>query len=180
MYVTKEIIVVAPEQYKALARKLAHEISRAPGCNGAVWTIKHYEENEFQLGGNRYAILMGNSEENPVTKDFLPLITNLSNQAGACFGFDGSKAVVFGEGKLEQVKDFKELIKTCTANSVRAAIAVPLVFILPLWPFLPYILGPMYFWNKGKQERKLRMEQTKAALTLFLTKHFDDWIGVKK
>lgn len=98
MAIVKEIIIVAPDAYKDCARALAHHISKQPGCNGAVWTIKQYEANEYQLGGNRYVLLMGNSEENGLTKDFLAVISNLQNLAGACHGYDGAKAVVFGEG----------------------------------------------------------------------------------
>lgn len=68
---SKEIIVVAPDQYKDLARKLSHQISKVPGCNGAFWNIKQFEDNEFQLRGNRYAIFIGNCDEKSLTNDFL-------------------------------------------------------------------------------------------------------------
>ncbi|MDD2557198.1 MAG: hypothetical protein PHH87_02790 [Desulfuromonas sp.] len=129
---SKEIIVVSPDQYKDLARKLSHKISKVPGCNGAFWSIKQFGDNEFQLGGNRYAIFMGNADENSLTNDFLPVITNISNQAGACYGFDGTKAVTFGEGKLEQKEAFKDVLKNSAAiaagtsafSTVGAGIAV--------------------------------------------------------
>ena len=185
-----EIIVVSPDQYKDLARKLSHEISKTPGCNGAFWSIKQFEDNEFQLGGNRYAIFIGNSDENTITKDFLSVIKNLTNQAGACYGFDGTKAVVFGEGKLEQKEDFKDVLKKSIAiaaganafSTVGASIAVNFVVFLPIswiWVPLPIILILNYFRRK-KMEKELRTEQTKAALTLFLSEHFDNWIGLKK
>jgi hypothetical protein len=107
----KEIIIVAPEQYQGLARKITHEISKQPGYNGAYWTIKHYADNEFLVGGNRYVVLMGNPDENRFTKDYLQVINNLQNEAGVCYGFDGVKAVVFGEGKIEEENKFKEVIK---------------------------------------------------------------------
>ena len=62
MFSPKEVIIVAPETSRGLARKLSTEISKIPCCNGAVWTIKDYEDNEFQLGGNRYVVLIGSSE----------------------------------------------------------------------------------------------------------------------
>jgi hypothetical protein len=39
------------------------------------FAIKQYEDNEFQLGAARYVILLGNSDENSLAKDYLPLIT---------------------------------------------------------------------------------------------------------
>ena len=178
MSTTKEIIVVAPDQYRGLARKLAHRISKTNGCNGAFWNIKQFEGNEFQLGGNRYAIFMGNPDENPLTKDFLLVTNEIKNQAGACFGFDGTKAVVFGEGKLKQMEEFKEVHKKIAATlaglTVGATIAMTFVAFLPIaWILAPYLL------RKNIQKR-LRAEQTKAALTLFLTEHFDNWAGLTK
>ncbi len=183
---TKEIIVVSPDQYKDLARKLAHEISKVNECNGAFWGVKQFEDNEFQLGGSRYVIFMGNSDENPLTKDFLSVINKVNNQAGACYGFDGTKAVVFGEGKLEQMDDFKGVLKKSEAiaagtgsfSSVGATIAVTsVIFSTIVLMVTPYLLVAMF---RKKRERVLRTEQTKAALTLFLAEHFDKWIGLKK
>ncbi len=182
----KEIIIVAPEQYQDLARKITHEISKQPGYNGAYWTIKHYADNEFQLGGNRYVVLMGNPDENRFTKDYLQIISNLQNQAGVCYGFDGVKAVIFGEGKLEQEKDFKEVLKKCAGLgaagtvglSVGAALAVGFV------PLITSILWPAaivyYLVNRSAKVKKLRQDQTKAALTLFMAECFDDWAGIRK
>jgi hypothetical protein len=101
----KNIIIVAPEQYQDLARKITHEISKQPGFTAAYWTIKHYADNEFQLTGNQYAVLMGNLDENRFTKDYLQVINNLKNLAGACYGYDGAKAVIFGDGKLVKLEN---------------------------------------------------------------------------
>ncbi len=187
---TKEIIVVSPDQYKDLARKLSHEISKVSGCNGAFWKIKQFEENEFQLGGNRYAIFIGNADENSITKDFLAVIKNINNQSGACYGLDGAKAIIFGEGKLDQKEDFKEVLKKSAAiaegtsafSTVGAGIAatsvvfLPITWILLSWPILVFYA---YFLRK-KREKILRIEQTKAALTLFLAEQFDKWIGLEE
>jgi len=186
---SKEIIVVAPDQYKDLARKLSHEISKVPGCNGAFWNIKQFEDNEFQLGGNRYAIFIGNCDENSLTNDFLQVITNISNQAGACYGFDGTKAVIFGEGKLAQKEAFKDVLKKSAAiaagtsafSTVGAAIAATSVVFLPIsWILIPWPVLIFNYLLRRKREKKLRTEQTKAALTLFLADHFDKWIDLEK
>lgn len=186
---TKEIIVVSPDQYKDLARKLSHEISKVSGCNGAFWNIKQFEDNEFQLGGNRYAIFIGNADENSVTKDFLSVIKNINNQAGACYGFDGAKAVIFGEGKLDQKKEFKDVLKKSadiaagvgTFSSVGAGIAATSGAFLPIsWILLPGTIFIFSYFLRKKMEKELRTEQTKAALTLFLAANFDKWIGLEK
>jgi len=50
----KEIIVVAPEPYAEFARQLTENISKQPGCKGALRTTTQYEKKEFQLGGNQF------------------------------------------------------------------------------------------------------------------------------
>ena len=182
----KEIIIVAPEQYQDLARKITHEISKQPGFNGAYWTIKHYADNEFQLGGNRYVVLMGNPDENRFTKDYLPVITNLQNKAGVCYGFDGVKAVIFGEGKLEQEKDFKEVLKKCAGLGAAgtAGLSVGATLAVGFVPLITSILWPAavvyYLVYRSAKAKKLRQDQTKAALTLFMAECFDDWAGIIK
>lgn len=181
----KEIIIVAPEQYQDLARKITHEISKQPGYNGAYWTIKHYADNEFQLGGNRYVVLMGNPDENRFTKDYLEEIKNLNNHSGACYGYDGPKAVIFGEGKLEYEEEFKKVLKKCTdfkeegtvGHKIGAVLAVGLVPVISRFLFGPSII---YYFVRSAKVKKLKKEQTITALTLFLAECFDDWAGFNK
>ena len=192
------IIVVAADEYKNLARTLSHQISKIPGCNGTFWTVKHYEDNEPTISGRQYVILIGNAEENPITKDFLPVVSPLHNRAGACFGYDGSKAVVFGEGKLEQAEAFERVLETSAGIVAGAAagatvtslslgtgallaagtVAFPIVSV---WVLLG---GPLRYLGelliRRWREKKLRKEQTKAALTLFLAECFDAWVGIEK
>ena len=188
MQLTREIIVVAPELYKELARKVTHEISKLSGCNGACWTIKQYEDNEFQLGGRRHVILIGNPSENRITHDFLSAISNLKNRGGACYGFDGAKAVIFGEGILEQQKIFKEVHEKSVAivsqagatSTLGACVAAASVALTPLgWTALP-IVGAFKMFKRKRTEKQLRKEQTKSALTFFLAEHFDEWVGLRK
>jgi len=184
MVTNKEIIVVASEEYTEFARKISHEISKLEGCNGANWTIKQFEDNEFQLGGDRYAIFIGNSDENKLTKDFLPVISNLKNKAGVSYGFDGTKAVAFGKGDLDQEKDFQKVLKEATVlaagGTIGAGIMSTLFIMIPLlWSIMPGYFLFAYF-NKKNREKKLRKEQTKTALTFFMAEHFDKWVGIEK
>lgn len=116
---------------------------------------------------------------NRFTKDYLQVINNLQNQAGACYGYDGVKAVIYGEGKLEQEKDFKEILKKCSAVSV-SGIAVNTIgytILGTLAPLLAPFLGSAalvyYLVNRSAKAKKLRQEQTNAALILFLAECFD-------
>jgi hypothetical protein len=186
----KEVIVVAPDHYQDLGRKLSHEISKVPGCNGAFWTIKQYEDNEFQLGGNRYVILIGNLGENKITEDFLPMVKNLQNRAGACFGYDGSKALVFGEGNLEQAEAFQGVYKNIVdskgvtgGNEISEGEGLSIAMKTILFPVI--LLGLVakafsFFMKEPAKKKKLLRGQTNAALTLFLTECFDHWVGIHK
>jgi hypothetical protein len=181
----KEIIVATPKQYKDLARKLAHEISKIDGCNGACWRLEQFEANEFQLGGQRYVILLGNSDENKLTKDFLPVIENLVNKSGACYGFDGTKAVIFGEGKSEQIKGFKDVYELSSSMVAKGSILTTFGAVVAagtvVLPILGWIVDPIgHVLQLIDRKKILRTEQTKVALTFFLAEHFDNWIGLEK
>jgi len=185
---SKEIIVVAPEHYADFARQLIQKISEQPGCKGAFWTTKQYENKEFQLGGNRLAILIGNADENPATKSSLPGIKNLCNHAGACFGFDRTTAVAFGEGKLEQREEFQKVLEKCATilagasgfSSLGASLAAASVIFLPKTILMPGLVKLATQVRRKEWEKRLRTEQTKAALTLFLAEHVHTWAGLKK
>lgn len=184
----KEIIVVAPEAYAEFAAQLAGNISKQPGCKGIYRTAKPYAKKEFQLVGNQLAILLGTADENPVTKTFLPGITNLQNHAGACFGFDATTAVAFGEGKLEQREDFQKVLEKCASilagakdfSSLGPSLAAASVIFVPKRVLMPALARLAEHLRKKEWENRLRTEQTKAALTLFLAEHARTWAGLTK
>jgi len=176
----RDIIVVAPDQYRDIARKLSHEIAKKTGLDGSFWTIKQYQDNEFQVGAARYVILLGNADENNLTKDYLPIVGDkLINRAGACFGYDGSKALVFGEGKLEQAEDFQKLLTGLMAYPAKAAIvSIFFSFRSSISLSLGYLVYK-YLSDQAKR-RKLRKSQTEVAATLFLAETLDEMAGIKK
>lgn len=191
MFKSKEIIVVAPKEYKDVARKLSHEASKLPGCKGAFWDISRYEANEFQLGDDRYVVFVGGPQENHLTKEFLPLISKLENNSGACFGYDGSKAVVFGEGDLAQKKDFMQVVSETAIMVSGVGVGAGTGAILGATifsTFLP-ITAPAFalsaffyylFCSSSGKEKKLRHDQTNVALSLFLSTQFDEWTNPEK
>ncbi len=184
----KEIVVVAPDQYADFARQLAQKIAEQPGCRSAFWTTRHCENKEFQLGGDQLAILLGTADENPITKSRLPVIKNLVNHAGACFGFDRTTAVAFGEGKLEQRDEFQKVLEKCTTiladvkgfSSLGVTLAAAAIIFLPKKILMPGLVKLATQVRRKEWEKRLRTEQTKAALTLFLAEHVHTWAGLKK
>ncbi|SPF15175.1 putative membrane protein [Pseudomonas syringae pv. cerasicola] len=79
------------------------------GVDAAAWTIDHYKQTLPTLSGRSHVIFIGNVEENRYSKMYLATMPSIVNLKGACFARDGSKAVVFGEGKFEQKAAFEEL-----------------------------------------------------------------------
>lgn len=185
MLKTKEIIIVAPKKYEDLGRRLTHEISKFDGCKGAYWSDKHYKDNEFSQGGERYVIFVGDEDENDLTKDFLPVIKSLRNEAGACFGFDGSKAVVFGDGDLNKERDFQILrdIESDieSGNNTPISMGTTLAYSFIAVPvYFPVISLIVKWFKKISKAKAFKKEQTQMALTYFLSEQFDDWLGLEK
>ncbi len=184
----KEIIVVAPEPYADFARQLTENISKQPGCKGVLRTAKQYEKKSFERGENQFAILLGHTDENPATKASLPGIKNLQNHAGACFGFDATTAVAFGEGKLEQRESFQKVLAKCASilaeakqfSSLGPSLAAASVIFVPKRILMPALVRLAEHLRQKEWEKRLRTEQTKAALTLFLAEHARTWAGLTK
>jgi len=148
-----KIIVIAPNLYMDIARTLSHEISKLSGYTSSVWTIRHYVEKECKLNGNQYAILIGNPTENRLTKDFLSIINNLNNQEGACYGFNGSKAVIFSDSQHH-----------------------PVMWAYPFDPLLGIALNA----QSQAEHAELNKAKTQHASSLFLKEVFHTWMGLQK
>lgn len=181
----KKIIVVYPEHYEDLAMVLTHEISKVDGFDSAAWTLEFYRQNMPTLSGRSYVIFIGDAEENPFSKMYLSQISNLVNIKGACFGRNGSKAVVFGDGNLEQKEDFEAFTSMLGAanmasGSVGAAVGVAFLGAAPLVALAlgGTLVGRVvkYFKNKSA-EKELRYEQTKLAIHEFSLTELDVWVG---
>lgn len=184
MFPSRQVIVVYPETYEELAIVLQHEISKVDGFDSAAWTLEHYKQNMPILSGRSYVIFIGNAEENRLSKMYLSQISNIVNINGACFWRDGSKAVVFGEGKLEQKSDF-EAFKSklgygqTVSEAIVAAAGGALLVGAPLAPLVPLTVGYQVarcFKSKSEAE-ELRYEQTKLAIYNFVLTELDAWVG---
>ncbi len=186
MFSSRQVIVVYPKNYEELAIALQHEISKVDGFDSAAWTLEHYEHNMPTLSGRSYVIFIGDTEENRFSKIYISQISNIVNINGACFGRDGSKAVVFGEGKLEHKVAFEEFkanldyVHLASSASVGSIVGSAFLFAVPLLPVVvSWALGGLgyqvvkYFKDKRKV---LRYEQTKLAIYNFLVTELDAWV----
>lgn len=189
MFDSKQVIVVYPEVYEDLAVALQHEITKVDGFDCAAWTVEHYKQNMPTLSGRSYVIFVGAEDENKFSKMYLQQISNVVNISGSCFGWDGSKAVVFGEGKLEQKNAFEEFKSKlgygaasgagATAGVIGAAVGGAFLVSVPLVPAVAFGgLGYQvvkYFKDK-KEQKALRYEQTKIAIYNFVLAELDEWV----
>ncbi|CAB3845373.1 Uncharacterised protein [Achromobacter sp. 2789STDY5608615] len=188
MFATKQIIVVYPANYEDLAITLQHELTKVDGLDSAAWTVEHYQQSAPALSGRSFVIFIGNSEENRYSKFYLESMPKIVNLKGACFTRDGSKAIVFGEGQIEQRAAFEKLKSELgygprVGGIIGAAVgsgfltAAPLAVggVFGVLGFLGY-RAAKYF--KGESDaKKLRHEQTKLAIYSFLLTELDDWLG---
>ncbi len=184
----QEILVVAPAPYIDFAGELVEKITTYPGCKSALVTAQQYEHQKFQLSENQLAILIGSADENPATNSALPSIHNLRNEAGACFGFDRTTAVAFGEGKLDQREKFQPVLDRCGKILAGAQgfskfgvdLAAACIIFTPKNVVMPALMKVAEKLRHKEWEQRLRAEQTKAALTLFLAEHAHTWAGLQK
>ena len=57
-----QFIIVANDDLTPMGRQLAHALSMQPSHSGALWTVKHYRDNEAQLDGKQPVIFLGDNE----------------------------------------------------------------------------------------------------------------------
>lgn len=185
----KNIVIVAPEQYSDLARKVSHEITNRGDFKCAYWSIDKFKDNEMTISSTQNVIFIGNQEENLYTKDYFECInSNLpDNKAGLFYGSNNSKAIVFGDGNLEQVAEFKKLYKGIKNGEIKvegmdSTTNKSYSYIVSGLLLGAIGLGLMFVFkkvNKKNKENKLRKEQTKLALALFLLTEFNKWLNVE-
>ena len=162
-----DIMVVAPDEYADIARKLVHIISSKDNYSSACWTIKKYKDNEQTIRGSQYVIFLGNEDQNELTKDYLQVINLEHDKGGVCYGFDGTKAVVFGTG--ESKEDFVEFIKD---NAKTLLLPLKIYF---WWLTFPYITIKRY-----RKIKQLKKDQTTLGVDLFMKNCFDEWVATKE
>jgi hypothetical protein len=183
MFVTKKVIVVYPEVYEEIAINLQHELSKVDGVDSTAWTVDQYRQTLPTLSGRSYVIFIGDVEENRYSKMYLATKPNIVNLKGACFAHDGSKAVMFGEGKLEQMAAFRALKETLGYGKASFVDDALYFGALPLVAFVA--AGSLGYkaarYCQDKNETKaLRYEQTQLATYNFVLTELDAWFGLEK
>lgn len=180
----KMIIVVAPDKYKAVAREMTHQLSKLENCNAAYWTIKHFEDNEMQIGAKHWILSIGNSSENKLTSDYRSFIKLKHDAGGLCYGYDGNKAIMFADEKKVDKNDTIRVAKNLglingagvstgviSSGLIAGGLFVPLFNIA-----LPAVLIRNYFKKKKKIEEFLKVS-TSLTADLFLKEGVEVWFN---
>lgn len=193
MFPSKRVLVVYPDDYEELAIALQHEMSKLDGFDSAAWSVEHYQQNLPTLSARSHVIFLGDGEENRYSKIYLSQISNIVNIKGSCFGRDGSKAVIYGEGKLEQKVPFEAFARELGYGEARGEESAGFLsgvgssngsdvgrnFLAALVP--GGLLGIGYwqisqYFARSNLEQKLRYEQTKLAIYNFVLTELEPWL----
>ena len=187
---TISITIVAPKHYFDLARRTSHEISKQEGLSSTCWTIKEYIDNEKQISDEQHVIFIGESKENELTREFLPVIKGKfpNNTAGVFLDHDGSKAIVYGEGNLKQVDEFLKLYTGIMTGSIEVKgensnlndIGSFIVSTILLGFVGTGFMGIYKYIGRRKRQKKLQRAQTELALALFLMGGMNNWLNIQK
>lgn len=166
------IQVVAPTHYETIARQLAMQITKKKKINSAFYIEKRYEDNEFTTTTNQLSIFIGSPDENKYTLAYLEDNDKLKVEAGAYYGYNDSKAFIYGNGNLRLLQEFVEMLKIKQRHA--------------LWHYSKYLIlglfGGLGVLASGRRlsKEKLQYAQTKVAADLFIKDLFDEWINRRK
>ena len=175
---SNSIIIVAPDKYARVARSIVHQISKnfvTNGFDAGYWTIKHFKDNECVLQGSQRVIFIGDESENEYSSIYLPHI-QLNNNHGICYGYDGPKAVVYGEGKLEQIADLKkEVQKIRELTPLEDGIATVMTYLAFIVVGPPWIVYDLI--GEARAKKRLKKEQTRVAAYSFCQNELEKWMN---
>lgn len=183
------IIIVYPQKYEELAFLLQHAISKVDDFDCVAWNIEQFDQNRVTLSGKSNIIFIGDSDENKFSKMIVPTIKKIESMNGSYFGFDGNKAVIFGDGKLSHEIKFDEFIQNVNENigdgGARIATLIGQKY-MPTGTISGVLNSPLglggglvsYFITKSHKS-DLRQEQTKRAMYAFITRDLDNFVGYK-
>ena len=102
-----QFIIVADNDLAPLGRQIAHALSNQKTHSGAFWSVKHYKDNEAQLGGKQPVIFLGDHE---LTESYVDVLPERFRGYGARCHHEGAKAVLVAETPSEvSLGDLKEL-----------------------------------------------------------------------
>ncbi|MED1601204.1 hypothetical protein [Alkalihalophilus marmarensis] len=174
----KNIVVVAPDKYRGIARKVAHELSKLENCNAVYWSIKHYSDTEAGFSSENWVVSIGNDSENSITKDFLNFIDLRLTDGGMHYGYDGNKAVIFAKDVGLSKEEFAQIIEEHNlVDNNKQLFTGPitgdtpsLLSLLILIPFVKLVAWPMVIAWGGISNKKLKKLATAISADLFFIK----------
>lgn len=172
MMSNKTVVIVAIQRYLGLAHHMYQFISDKKYFDCSYMAIADYEQNEIlRLAFDCY-IFLGHPEDCSITREFLPLFTNLENKAGVIYGVEGNKAVIFGDGDVKKFAEFEKLFK----NEIMHSSYPPYnKFELTFTPILSELMKTLP--TDRKKKARLRRGQTEMGIRLFLYEKFGLWIS---
>lgn len=209
-----QVIVVAGEGQESVARKLAYAISKAEiltagtgvGETGkadrpftaAMWTTKHYVDNEASLFGNEIGVVfVGKSEPAADFKDELP--SRFASMGTNCYA-EGLRAVLWAEVPggldLDELRSLGKELGVATEELVKriekmgkaqgaalagaglgfavpsAAVAAAAAGAVLVW-VQPLLLVPAAaFWAMRRRDRKRLLKKVNDAQYSYLVTRF--------
>jgi hypothetical protein len=192
-----DFVVVANDDLATLGRQLAHALSVQKNHSGAFWSVKHYKDNEAQLGGKQPVIFLGDNE---IANSYVDVLPERFSSFGVKCVFEGAKAVLVADEpedvsteelqrlKLALENNQKELHNlAASARSEKASEATMGETALQFKIFADLVTASFFgaavdylilrFWTARKRKQEYRKLQYDYALTCFLKDGFENFIG---
>ncbi len=171
----RNIRVVTHEKYKDIGRSTVHLISKYRGFRCAVWSIKQFEENEFQNDAGEYVFFIGDMD---IAKAYLKNAELKKTNSNAWYGWDGSKAIAFCDDELtpDNIKDiiieeFKQKGSDKKAQIFKM-----------MWKFTGIVYVPgineYLLYRSIKKLNDTKMIRTALATQKFMEEEFERWVGL--
>lgn len=85
MLTVPNIIIVADPGDHTAARMIRETIAKDYNLSAALWTSKHYYDNEARLTGKQPIISVGGPNYNPVSRDLEPIMDEIVVDNDNCF-----------------------------------------------------------------------------------------------
>lgn len=179
-----QVIVVAPKKYADIARRVAHDLSKQPGVEATFWKTEHYRDNESQVSAKQPVLFLGDEDENEFSTAYCSCISNWQSMAGAHYGYDGARAIAYGDGERYSKEEVASLAEASTSSdaasvattSVEALSKVYMIAVDPIAGSLLLFVAS-YLIKRYLSQRRRKQDQTASAAVLFVKEFLDSWLS---
>lgn len=171
------LVVVAPKAYEDVSRTFIHEVQKDTSWRGELMRVGDFRkmERDNAVPRTAWVLFLGTVKENAAVKPYESIITLLHTEGGVYYGFNGNKAVCYGDGDLKKEKSFLQVAGTVAAYTGAAVFTTVALLAGPVgWTVLLGAAAWETMHESGKK-KKLRKEQTCIALALFHADAFPTW-----